>query len=47
MKQITIKVFSLADPVFVALRLKDDLSSEQIKKTLDLSMNAENIRKAR
>ena len=44
---ITIKVKSYADPVFVALRLLDNITSEQLTKTFDLSLNAENIKKAR
>lgn len=46
-KHIVIRAKSLADPLFVALRIKDDLTSDQLKKTLDLSLNAENIVKAR
>lgn len=46
-KAITIKVKSYADPVFVALRLLDNLTSEELSKTLNLTLNAESIKKAR
>ena len=46
-KDITIKVKSLADPLFVALRINDGITSDQLKKTLDLDKNAPNIIKAR
>ena len=46
-KSISIKVKSLADPLFVALRINDGITSEQLKRTLDLDLNAENIVKAR
>lgn len=46
-KAITIKVRSYADPVFVALRIYDNFTSDELKKTLDLSLNSENIKKAR
>lgn len=46
-QNLTIQVKSYADPVFVALRLLDGISFEELSKTLNLSMNAESIRKAR
>ena len=46
-KVITIKVKSYADPLFVALRLLDNFNSEELNKTLNLTFNAENIKKAR
>ena len=46
-KVITIKVKSYADPLFVALRLLDNFTSDQLTKTLTLTLNAENIQKAR
>jgi len=46
-KAITIKVKSYADPVFLALRLLDNFTSEELSRSLDLIWNADNIKKAR
>ena len=43
---ITISVQSFADPLFLALRIKDGLNEQQLKKTLNISLNIDKIRKA-